>query len=84
MPTDIPDVRIARLRAQLLVNSRFVHEKAPNRTYGSEIKKYLKWIHGQRESGSLPLGDKVVTRENLDHYFTMHQRVSLFRLGCPR
>ena len=31
----------------------------------------MKWIVLQRESGSLPHGDKLVTRENLDHYFTM-------------
>jgi hypothetical protein len=55
----------------MLANAAFVATKAPNRTYALEIKKFVKWIVLQRESGSLPHGDKLVTRENLDHYFTM-------------
>ena len=71
MPTDNATVRLARLRATMLSNATFVAETAPNRSYKSEINNFVKWVHRQRQSGLLPDGDKVVTRENLDHYFTM-------------
>jgi len=71
MPVDSLDARVARLRANMVLNARFVSARAPNRTYAAEIKKYLAWIVQQRESGSLPMGEHFVTRENLDHFFTM-------------
>jgi hypothetical protein len=71
MPVATPAARLLRLRASMVSNAMFVEQKTPNRTYATEIKKYLHWIQQQRESDQLPYGDKTVTRENLDHYFTM-------------
>jgi hypothetical protein len=71
MPVTSPTSRNERLRQQQAINAAFVAEKAPNRSYGTEIRKFANWIEQERVSGQLPRGPHLVTRENLDHYFTM-------------
>lgn len=71
MPPTTTAALNARLREQQIVNAAFVAAVPPNRSYATEIKKFARWVEEERVSNHLPRGPHLVTRETVDHYYTM-------------
>jgi hypothetical protein len=66
-PTQTTVVSLAR--KQTLRNS-LATPKDVDKTYEREWKKYNLWVTMNRQNNVLPAGDKYLTRENVDLYFS--------------
>ena len=54
--------------------ARTIAEQNPvvqDATYTNEQNQFIYWVEARREEGYIPPGDKYLTRENVDAYFTM-------------
>jgi len=54
--------------------ARTIAEQNPvvqDATYTNEQNQFINWVEARREEGYIPPGDKYLTRENVDAYFTM-------------
>jgi len=70
-PPNAPTAESVADRArQHIVENNAVHEVKFDKSYIGEWKRYQKWAQAQQQLNLIPPSEKVLTRENVDLYFS--------------
>jgi hypothetical protein len=70
MPLPPTQTTVASLARQLTLTNSLATPRVVEKTYQREWKKYNLWVTMNRQNNVLPAGDKYLTRENVDLYFS--------------